>query len=255
MNLNTLLQAVRDGTISVEQAEESISSVCCGNFPYTPAEYSGPRIINCSGRKCDEFRDMFIELAAQGDDILAIHASPAYYRAVMQNYRKARYNQLARTISLQQTVPAETGLITIAVSPVAAMQPAQEAAETCQMFGAVTECIYNLDASCIGRIYADEKIMQSSAIIAVIGTGDALASILANITQKPVIAVPTDTTSDSCVNGMAALLASAQAQTPGIVTVGINYGFAAGYFASLINTAIEDGRKTVLQGFFRPNKS
>ena len=97
--------------------------------------------------------------------------------------------------------------------------------------------------------------MQSSAIIAVIGTGDALASILANITQKPVIAVPTDTTSDSCVNGMAALLASAQAQTPGIVTVGINYGFAAGYFASLINTAIEDGRKTVLQGFFRPNKS
>lgn len=251
MNLNTLLQAVRDGTISVEQAEESISSVCSGSFPYTPVEYAGPRVINCSGRRCDEFRDLFTELAAQGDNIIAIHASQAYYRAIMQNYRKARYNQTARTISLQQTVPAESGLITIAISPVAGMQPAQEAAETCQMFGAATQCIYNLDASCIGRIYADERIMQSSSIIAVMGVGDVTASMLASITQKPVIAVPTDSGSGSDINGIAALLSSAEVQTPGIVTAGVNGGFAAGYFASLINNAIEEGRKNVLQGFFR----
>ncbi len=256
MDLNTLLTAVREGRVSVEQAAESISAVCCAAAGAGAAEEdNGPKVINCAGIKPDEFRELFFELASLGNDILAIRATTAHWRSISQNSRKARYNQMAGAIILRQTAPEERGLVYIVTSSRSGMGVAQEALETCQIFGTCTECIYNVNISGISRLQATERIFSSSCIIAVTGAEGVLPAMLAGLTRKPVISVPTDYNTGSWIQGASALLSSVEGQTPGITTVGINNGFSAGYFASLVNNEVECSREAALSSFFRSPKS
>jgi hypothetical protein len=72
-------------------------------------------------------------------------------------------------------------------------------------------------------------------IIVVAGMEGALASVVAGLTEKPVIAVPTSVGYGSSFKGIAPLLTMMNCCSPGVVVVNIDNGFGAGYFASLIN--------------------
>jgi len=62
----------------------------------------------------------------------------------------------------------------------------------------------------------------------------ALASVLAGLVAKPVIAVPTSVGYGANFKGMAALLAMINSCSQGIAVVNIDNGFGAACFASMI---------------------
>lgn len=251
MDINTLLTAVRDGTVSVEQAAAGIAAVCSGGSFCGAEENSGPSVINCAEKRPGDFAELFAETARTGRDILGIHAEAEHYRAVAQNFRKARYNRIAGTISFRQSPPEEKGLVFIATSSNGGMSAAQEAAETCRMFGSAAECSYGVGIGNAGSLRSRTGVDGASCIIAVTGAEGVLPALLAELTGKPVIALPTDYNVGSWIRGTAALFASVEILTPGIAAVGANNGFGAGYFAALINNQTVRSREEALQSFFR----
>ena len=76
-------------------------------------------------------------------------------------------------------------------------------------------------------------------IIAVAGMEGALASVIAGLTDKPVIAVPTSIGYGASLKGISALLTMLNSCSCGIGVVNIDNGFGAAYLAALIIKQIE----------------
>ena len=69
----------------------------------------------------------------------------------------------------------------------------------------------------------------------------ALASVVGGLVTAPVIAVPTSVGYGACFQGLAPLLTMLNSCASGVAVVNIDNGFAAGYFAALINRLAESG--------------
>jgi hypothetical protein len=63
----------------------------------------------------------------------------------------------------------------------------------------------------------------------------ALASVVAGLVDRPVIAVPTSIGYGASFGGVAPLLTMLNSCAPGVAVVNIDNGFGAGYIAHLIN--------------------
>ena len=72
-------------------------------------------------------------------------------------------------------------------------------------------------------------------IVVVAGMEGALPSVVAGLTSRPVIAVPTSVGYGASFGGIAALLGMLNSCAAGVTVVNIDNGFGAGYAASLIN--------------------
>jgi NCAIR mutase (PurE)-related protein len=62
----------------------------------------------------------------------------------------------------------------------------------------------------------------------------ALASVVAGLVAKPVIAVPTSVGYGASFKGLAALLSMLNCCAPGVSVVNIDNGFGAGYLAAMM---------------------
>jgi hypothetical protein len=80
-----------------------------------------------------------------------------------------------------------------------------------------------------------ELLQQANVIVVVAGMEGALASVVAGIVSKPVIAVPTSVGYGASFGGIAPLLTMLNCCAVGVAVVNIDNGFGAGYMAALIN--------------------
>jgi NCAIR mutase (PurE)-related protein len=72
----------------------------------------------------------------------------------------------------------------------------------------------------------------------VAGMEGALPTVVAGLTGLPVVAVPTSIGYGTSLGGVAALLGMLNSCTPQVVTVNIDNGFGAGFFAALVTRKI-----------------
>ena len=113
---------------------------------------------------------------------------------------------------------------------------AQEAAITAEAMGNRVTRLYDVGVAGLHRLLAKlDVIAQANVIIACAGMEGALPSVIAGLTDKPVIAVPTSVGYGASFNGLAALLGMLNSCSSGVSVVNIDNGFGAGYQASLIN--------------------
>lgn len=74
-----------------------------------------------------------------------------------------------------------------------------------------------------------EDIRSATVIVACAGMEGALPSVVAGLTDKPVIAVPTSVGYGASFNGVAALLGMLNSCSSGVKRCNIDNGFGAGY--------------------------
>lgn len=112
---------------------------------------------------------------------------------------------------------------------------AEEAFITCEVMGRNVTKYYDVGIAGIHRLFSIyDKLQEASVIIAVAGMEGALPSVISGIVKCPVIAVPTSVGYGANFGGLSALLTMLNSCSSGVVTVNIDNGFGAGYFASLI---------------------
>ena len=109
-------------------------------------------------------------------------------------------------------------------------------AESRRMSGLpVTRTLYDVGVAGIHRVLAHQKLLDEARVIIVVaGMEGALASVVAGLVDKPVIAVPTSVGYGASFEGLAALLTMLNSCAAGVTVVNIDNGFGAGYAAALM---------------------
>ena len=202
-----------------------------------------PEVIYCAGKTTPQVVAIVERHAKAGGNILATRAEPGVFAAVRRKYRKAEYHDLARTICIRQQKPQwSKGFIAIVSAGTSDMPVSEEARVTAEIMDQRTKTFYDVGVAGIHRLLAhSSELRQASAVVVAAGMEGALASVVGGLVTAPVIAVPTSVGYGACFQGLAPLLTMLNSCASGVAVVNIDNGFAAGYFAALINRLAESG--------------
>ena len=114
---------------------------------------------------------------------------------------------------------------------------AEEAAVTLELIGRRAIRMYDCGVAGLHRLLDQlPRLKEAKAIICVAGMEGALASVVAGLTDKPVIAVPTSVGYGASFKGIAPLLTMLNSCAQGVAVVNIDNGFGAACFAASVTS-------------------
>lgn len=241
--LRELLEEVRAGRLSVDQALERIDSVGYEQLGFAcldtqrASRQGFPEVIFCQGKTKEQVAEIFGRLATSNSNVLATRADPVVYEAVKRVVPEAEYSPEGRVIYLwRDRRVAGNGLILVITAGTADIPVAEEAVITARVMGNRVERLYDVGVAGIHRLLGHlELLRQANVLVVVAGMEGALASVVGGLVGRPVIAVPTSVGYGANLGGLAALLTMLNSCAAGVAVVNIDNGFGAGFIASLIN--------------------
>ena len=249
--LRGLLDALRDGTISVDEAIAHLRGAGESDLPsvtldHLRAERTGfPEVIYCPSKRDDEIAAMATRLAASSGRFLATRATPGNYTAVRNHVPDARYDVDARAIVFERDALPRVGLVCLVSAGTSDRPIAAEAACALDVMGNAIARVDDVGVAGLHRVLGHVGALRSAnVVIAVAGMDGALPGVVAGLTNRPVIAVPTSVGYGASFGGLAALLTMLNACAGGVAVVNIDNGFGAACVASRINhlTASDSAR-------------
>ena len=112
---------------------------------------------------------------------------------------------------------------------------AEEAAKTAEFLGADVARYYDVGVAGLHRLLGQiDHIRKADVIITAAGMEGALGSVVAGLTEVPVVAVPTSIGYGAGFEGIAPLLAMLNSCAEGMSVVNIDNGFGAAVLACRI---------------------
>jgi len=247
--IRELLLDVRNGLLDVDSALERLKVLPYEDLGYARIDHHRslrkgfPEVVFCQGKTTEQSVEIIKRLSEKNSRVLATRASREVYERVLEFLPDARYNELARTISVVKDRIDPIGHILVISAGTADLPVAEEAIETASIMGNRVERLYDVGVAGIHSLLGSiDRINEAKVLIVVAGMEGALPSVVAGLVDKPVIAVPTSTGYGASFKGLSALLTMLNSCVPGIAVVNIDNGFGAGYLASIINHIGEDRR-------------
>jgi NCAIR mutase (PurE)-related protein len=196
-----------------------------------------PEVIYCAGKTVEQITDIVACMLEHDTNILATRASREIFDAVHELSPEAEYHETARAITImrRKQEPPET-YIAVITAGTCDIPFAEEAAVTAEVFGNRVERIFDVGVAGIHRLMDKLDLIHKARVcIVVAGMEGALASVVAGLVDKPVIAVPTSIGYGANFGGISALLGMLTSCAGGVTVVNIDNGFGAGWAASIIN--------------------
>ena len=247
--LKKLLEQVRGGDISIDQAVEKLRHLPFEDLGFACIDHHRqirrgfPEVIYCPGKTTEQIIKIFSNLAEKGNNVLATRAEQDVFDALAatDKFPRARYEKSAKAIVLEQkkVKPSQT-VLPIVTAGTADMPVAAEAKVTAEIMGQRTELICDVGVAGLHRLFGHlEKLQNANVVIVVAGMEGALASVVGGLVSCPVIAVPTSVGYGSSFEGLSALLTMLNSCAAGVTAVNIDNGFSAAVTATLINKKIE----------------
>jgi len=147
----------------------------------------------------------------------------------------ATWHPKANIVTVGAAERKRCGKVLVVTAGTSDIPVAEEAAATCDILGCDAERLYDVGVAGVHRLTSNLRQFESADVIIVIaGMEGALPSVVAGLTDKPVVAVPTSVGYGASFGGMAALLGMLSSCSSGIGVVNIDNGFGAGALATLI---------------------
>lgn len=242
-DIKNILDSVSSGTMSVDDALEQLKILPYKDLGHTKVDdhrdlrRGYPEVVFCEGKTAEQVQNIMEYMATRKVNILGTRANREKYEVVKKSLPDAKYNDLARTITVELEKKKITGsYIAVLTAGTSDIPVAEEAAVTAEIFGNRVERFFDVGVAGIHRLYDNlEKIRKARVIIVIAGMEGALPSIVGGLVDKPIIAVPTSVGYGANFKGLSALLGMLTSCTAGVTVVNIDNGFGAGYMASMIN--------------------
>lgn len=242
MELRDMLEKVRTGEVSVEDAEKYFAKKPYEDMGYAKLDTyreirSGyPEVVYCSGKADRHLLKIYETLYRENGEVLGTRASKEQYELVKKSIPDVCYDEISRILKIEKADKVHTGNIAVCTAGTADIPVAEEAAQTAEFFGNKVERIYDVGVSGIHRLLSRvDTIRAANCVVAVAGMEGALASVIGGLVERPVIAVPTSVGYGANMGGISALLTMINSCANGIAVVNIDNGYGAGYMASQIN--------------------
>lgn len=168
--------------------------------------------------------------------LLLTKADAGIYRHLRKKFPRLKYSKLGSIIYYQKIKPSlKSGFVCVVTAGTSDIRVAEEAAVTLEITGSKVRRIYDVGVAGIHRVLDKRHTLNKSRLIIVVaGMEGALASVVAGLVDKPVIAVPTSVGYGASFKGIAPLLTMLNCCVPGVVVVNIDNGFGAAYFANMV---------------------
>ena len=241
--LKSLLQAVADGKLSVEDAmlqykREPFLDLGDAKVDLHRGVRQGiGEVIYGAGKTKEQILRIASVLRSGGQKAVLITRMSPEAAEYVADRLPLRYDPSSK-VGIVGEMPEKDGVgrIVIATGGTSDIPVAEEAALTAEVLGNQVVRLYDVGVAGIHRLLAhSEDIMTARVIIAIAGMEGALASVIGGLADCPVIAVPTSVGYGAAFEGLAALLSMLNSCASGVSVVNIDNGFGAGYLASMIN--------------------
>lgn len=202
-----------------------------------------PEAIYCASKDDESLVRIFEAFAKKKESVIGTRASRAQFDLVKAKIKEATYNELARIISLDFSKEEEKiGEIAIVCAGTSDLPVLLEAEITAIFLGARVKTYTDVGVAGIHRLLDKiEEIKKANVIIAIAGMEAALATVIAGLVDKPIIAVPSSVGYGANLGGITALLSMINSCAEGVSVVNIDNGYGAAYAACQINKLIAKG--------------
>ncbi len=234
--LDQLFAQVARGELSPQEAVERFYStedtlrIDCGR-----ADRCGfPEAVWSPGKSDSEIRAAVRTLLDRTGRALITRLSESQADALKDEFSETQLRWYARAGllalgELQTATPPEVAILSAGTSDAAVVQEIEGA---CEFAGIGCEAWFDVGVAGIHRVLETRsEWTRHDVIIVVAGMDGALPSVVAGLTHRPVIAVPTSVGYGAAFDGLAALLTMLNACAPGVAVVNIDNGFGAAALA------------------------
>ena len=244
--LDGLLRAVRDGTVTPEAAALRLRTLPYEDLGFARPDHHRalrrgfPEVVFGAGKTPEQVLAIATSLAERGQNVLVTRTGPEVQRLIAGRFPGARFHDSARCITLMTTPPDPLpGRVAVVCAGTSDVPVAEEAATTAEFYAAAVERLYDVGVAGLHRLLdRTGSLREADVVVVAAGMEGALPSVVGGLVEAPVIAVPTSVGYGASFQGLAALLAMLNTCASGVAVVNIDNGFGAGYMASVILRAM-----------------
>ena len=253
-NLRSLLEAVANGKITPEIAFDSLKDLAyqsVGEFAkidhHRQLRTGFPEVIWGPGKTPEQITQIMEVMRHRTSVVMATRIEPQVYSAIQKKVRSIQYYEQARICAIVPSVievkfPGKIGILSAGTADLAV---AEEAAVTAELSGFSVQRLWDVGVAGIHRLLSNRHLLESASVLIVVaGMEGALPSVVAGLTDCPVIAVPTSIGYGASFSGLAPLLTMLNSCAAGIGVVNIDNGFGAAVLAGQILRTSEKLRLT-----------
>ena len=244
MNGREILEAVRDGNMSVEDAERMLRVQPFVDLGFAKVDTQRRRrqgaseVIYGAGKTPEQSVKIAETLLQNGSEcVMVTRCTQEVHDLAVSKGLNSDYRLEAR-ICIIGTVPEKrrASYVCVLCAGTSDIPVAEEAAVTAEVLGCNVKRSYDAGVAGIHRLLSvAETIMGATAVVVAAGMEGALPSVVGGLVSVPVIAVPTSVGYGASFEGLTALLAMMNSCASTVSVVNIDNGFGAGYIASLID--------------------
>lgn len=243
IDVKALLSAVRDGSVSVDEALLQLKKKPFEDLGYAKIDLhrqlrqGAAEVIYGAGKTPEQICGILDAMLENGQEtILITRLSPQAAEQIVTTHAISYDAQAHCAVFGPLPEPDGLGKIVIATGGTSDLPVAQEAALTAEVLGNEVVRLYDIGVAGLHRTLAHlDELMSASVLVAIAGMEGALASVLGGLVDCPVIAVPTSVGYGASFGGLSALLSMLNSCASGVSVVNIDNGFGAGFLASRIN--------------------
>lgn len=241
--LKLLLEGVAAGQISPADAMARLKKLPFEDLGFAKLDHHRglrkgfPETIFCAGKTPAQVVSIIERMRANGNNVLATRCCGETVTAIMEAHPDAVYYEAARAITVSVTPVAKlAGYVAVVCAGTSDIPVAEEAVITAESIGCEVRRVYDVGVAGIHRLFEQAEVLQKANVLVVCaGMEGALASVVAGLVDRPVVAVPTSIGYGASFSGIAALLGMLNTCSPGVAVVNIDNGFGAGAYAAIIN--------------------
>jgi len=240
--IEKILSKLSKGDCSVGEALEQLRTLPYDDLKFAKLDSHRelrkgiPEAIYSPGKTDRQILEIAARIIARKDEAVFTRMNEKVYRKLKGRFGpRVRWYPEARIVTIGVTKRTSKGKVLIVTAGTSDIPVAEEAAVTCELLGCKVERLYDVGVAGMHRLTSNLKQFDSADVIVVLaGMEGALPSVVAGLTSKPVVAVPTSVGYGASFGGMAALLGMLSSCSSGIGVVNIDNGFGAGALATVI---------------------
>jgi pyridinium-3,5-biscarboxylic acid mononucleotide synthase len=240
--LRALLDSVRSGDVSSEEALETLSSLPYRDLGFARVDVhrelrqGAPEAVLAEGKTPEQVAGIVEALLEGGaGSVLVTRADEAVREAVRNVAGDAEEDVRARAVWFARGVPEPRGLVVMVSAGTSDGPVLHEARIRAELLG--TTVLVHEDAGVAGLqrlLPVLPDVERADCVVVVAGMDGALASVVGGLAAGPVIGVPTSVGYGSAAAGQTALNAMLSSCAAGLAVVGIDDGLGAGTIAARI---------------------
>ena len=240
--IKKILSKLSKGDCSVGEALEQLRTLPYDDLKFAKLDSHRelrkgiPEAIYSPGKTDRQILEIAARIIARKDEAVFTRMNEKVYRKLKGRFGpRVRWYPEARIVTIGVTKRISKGKVLIVTAGTSDIPVAEEAAVTCELLGCKVERLYDVGVAGMHRLTSNLKQFDSADVIVVLaGMEGALPSVVAGLTSKPVVAVPTSVGYGASFGGIAALLGMLSSCSSGIGVVNIDNGFGAGALATVI---------------------